>query len=136
MQHCPTTLPPVTGTALPTSGPLIPCVSGSTQPGLSALDGLIPPQANAIRGVEGSLVSIIAQPICSTQFLFVYLSSTMTFFPPPFMPLHCLTCDEVAAEEVENREENSVGDEASCSLPKVYLYTLWSTCVHKPLRGD
>ena len=44
--------------------------------------------------------------------------------------------DEVAAEEVENREENSVGDEASCSLPKVYLYTLWSTCVHKPLRGD
>ena len=20
--------------------------------------------------------------------------------------------------------------------PKVYLYTLWSTCVHKPLRGD
>ena len=45
-------------------------------------------------------------------------------------------CDEVAAEEVENREENSVGDEASCSLPKVYLYTLWSTCVHNPLRGD
>ena len=44
--------------------------------------------------------------------------------------------DEVAAEEVENREENSVGDEASCSLPKVYLYTLWSTCVHNPLRGD
>ena len=44
--------------------------------------------------------------------------------------------DEVAAEEVENREENSVGDDASCSLPKVYLYTLWSTCVHKPLRGD
>ena len=36
----------------------------------------------------------------------------------------------------KNREENSVGDEASCSLPKVYLYTLWSTCVHKPLRGD
>ena len=33
--------------------------------------------------------------------------------------------DEVAAEEVENREENSVGDEVSCSLPKVYLYTLW-----------
>ena len=29
--------------------------------------------------------------------------------------------DEVAAEEVENREENSVGNEASCSLPKVYL---------------
>ena len=44
--------------------------------------------------------------------------------------------DEVAAEEVENREENSVGDEPSCSLPKVYLYILWSTCVHKPLRGD
>ena len=43
--------------------------------------------------------------------------------------------DEVAAEEVENREENSVGDEAFCSLPKVYLYILWSTCVHKPLRG-
>ena len=35
-----------------------------------------------------------------------------------------------------NREENSVGDEASCSLPKVYLYILWSICVHKPLRGD
>ena len=34
------------------------------------------------------------------------------------------TNDEVAAEEVENREENSVGDEASCSLPKVYLYIL------------
>ena len=46
------------------------------------------------------------------------------------------TIDEVAAEEVEKREENSVGDEASCSLPKVYLYTLWSTCVHNPLRGD
>ena len=44
--------------------------------------------------------------------------------------------DEVAAEEVENREENSVGDDASYSLPKVYLYTLWSTCVHNPLRGD
>ena len=35
-----------------------------------------------------------------------------------------------------NREENSVGDEVSCSLPKVYLYILWSTWVHKPLRGD
>ena len=44
--------------------------------------------------------------------------------------------DEVAAEEVENREENSVGDEMSCSLPKVYLYILWSTCVYNPLRGD
>ena len=44
--------------------------------------------------------------------------------------------NEVAAEEVENREENSVGDEMSCSLPKVYLYNLWSTCVHNPLRGD
>ena len=41
-----------------------------------------------------------------------------------------------AAEEVENREENSVGNEASFSLPEVYLYTLWSTCVHNPLRGD
>ena len=47
-----------------------------------------------------------------------------------------VSCDEVAAKEVENREENSVGDEASCSFPKVYLYTLWSTCVHNPLRGD
>ena len=44
--------------------------------------------------------------------------------------------DEVEAEEVENKEENSVGDEPSCSLPKVYLYILWSTCVHKPFRGD
>ena len=42
--------------------------------------------------------------------------------------------DEVAAEEVENREENSVGDEVSCSLPKVYLYNLWSSCVHNPLK--
>ena len=24
-----------------------------------------------------------------------------------------------------NREENSVGDEVFCSLPKVYLYILW-----------
>ena len=47
-----------------------------------------------------------------------------------------LCSDEVAAEEVENKEENSIGDKASCSLPKVYLYTLWSTCVYNPLRGD
>ena len=33
--------------------------------------------------------------------------------------------DEVAAERVSNREENSVGDKASCSLPKVYLYCNW-----------
>ena len=44
--------------------------------------------------------------------------------------------DEVQLKRCSNREENSIGDEASCSLPKVYLYTLWSTCVHKPLRGD
>ena len=57
--------------------------------------------------------------------------------PVPTPAYACLlACDEVAADEVENREENSVGDEASCSLPKVYLYTLWSTCVHNPLRGD
>ena len=44
--------------------------------------------------------------------------------------------DEVAAEEVKNREENYVGDEESCSFPEVHLYILWSTCVHKLLRGD
>ena len=27
-------------------------------------------------------------------------------------------------KRVSNREENSVGDEVSCSFPKVYLYTL------------
>ena len=54
----------------------------------------------------------------------------------PSLMTMVLSPDEVAAEEVENREENSVGDEASCSLPKVYLYTLWSTCVYNPLRGD
>src|SRR5580692_9631017 len=35
-----------------------------------------------------------------------------------------------------NREESSVGDETSCSLPRVYLYNLWSTCVHKSIRGE
>ena len=39
-------------------------------------------------------------------------------------------------KRVSNREENSVGDKVSCSLSKVYLYTLWSTCVYNPLRGD
>ena len=39
-------------------------------------------------------------------------------------------------KRVSNREENSVEDEVSCSLPKVYSYTLWSTCVYNPLRGD
>ena len=39
-------------------------------------------------------------------------------------------------QESQDAGAESVGDEASCSLPKVYLYTLWSTCVHKPLRGD
>ena len=91
MQHCPTPVPPVSGTTLPTSGPLVPCASGSVQPASSALNSLAPPQANAIRGVEGFLASVIAQPVRSTQSLFVYLSSTMTPFPPPFMPPHRLT---------------------------------------------
>ena len=32
--------------------------------------------------------------------------------------------------------KSSVGDKVSCSLPKVYLYILWSTCVYKPLRDN
>ena len=45
--------------------------------------------------------------------------------------------DEVAAEEgFKQRRELCRRWGVLLSLPKVYLYTLWSTCVHKPLRGD
>ena len=85
-QHRPNPVPRAAGTAPALSRPLALCASGSASSASPAFVGLTPSRANAI-GVEGSPVSVIAQPVRTTSSPF-RLPFICFDIPSPFLSCH------------------------------------------------